>query len=288
MRATALGPDQLGEGLCWEGGSEALWRVDILAGLVHRSHRPLRARPSEQTTAFDGEVGFALPRRGGGMVVGVEQDLILVEPDGSRRRLLQLDEAPAIRFNDAACDAQGRLWAGTFARDRREGSAALYRVDPDGAIECVLEGLTISNGLGWLSGGNVLHHVDSPTQRLVAFDVDVERGRIGAPRIVAAFEPADGMPDGLCIDSQDGTWVALFGGSEIVRLGPEGNITARLSLPVPHVTNVCLGGSDGRDLFISTTRHRLAPAQLAGLPSAGYVFHDRADVGADPALPFAG
>jgi hypothetical protein len=46
-------------------------------------------------------------------------------------------------MNDAACDPQGRFWAGTTADDDRPGGGRLHRLDPDGHTEVVLDGLTV-------------------------------------------------------------------------------------------------------------------------------------------------
>ena len=287
LRELALGPDELGESIGWDGEDGSLLRVDILGGLVHRVADPLAPEPRSVSFSFEGEVGFALPRRDGGLVVAAELTIWLLDPDGSRRVLLELDDRPANRWNDAVCDARGRLWAGTMARDRRTGAAALYRIDPDGARERVLSELTISNGLGWL-GSQCLHFIDSPTQRVDARAGDPEAGRIVERHPFAEVAAADGMPDGLCVDAEGGTWVALFGGGRVVRFDRGGSRVEEIALPVPHPTNVCLGGADGRDVFITTARHRLSAEERGSLPAAGRVFHARSEVAGQPAFAFGG
>ncbi len=288
-RALALGPDELGEGIGWLAETQSLLRVDILRGLIHRVQGALTAEPVVETQSFEGEVGFALPRRSGGFVIGVEQRLELIAADGTRSLLLELDEPSDHRFNDAIGDALGRLWAGTFARERRRGAANLYRIDPDGSIELVLDGLTIANGLGWLDDGERLHFIDSPTQRVEVFDVDIAAGTLSGRRTLAEVPVEAGAPDGLCVDDQDGTWVALFGGGAVRRYSREGGLTEEVTLPVPHVTNVCLGGAELADLFITTTRHRLSDQERQQLPQAGRVFHAPVEVAAPGGLAaFAG
>jgi sugar lactone lactonase YvrE len=284
----SLGPDELGEGIGWHAARRELWRVDVLARRVHRTRRPLADLPAQTTDGFSGEVGFALPRRGGGMVVGVERQLWLVDDAGTRTLMLELDEPRANRWNDATCDPGGRLWAGTFARDGAAGAANLYRVDPDGAIERVLSSLTVSNGLGWLDGGERLHFVDSPAQQVEVFDVDTVAGTLSGRRVLAEIRAEDGAPDGLAVDVEGGTWVALFGGAAIRRYSCAGELEVEIRLPVPHVTNVCLGGDRGDELFATTTKHRLSGDERAALPDAGRVFHGSAPVAGTPLLTFAG
>ena len=61
---------------------------------------------------------------------------------------------------DGACDPQGRFWAGTMAYDEAPGADCLYRLELDGTCTRVLDGLTISNGIGWSPDGLPL-----PTRR---------------------------------------------------------------------------------------------------------------------------
>lgn len=288
IRELALGPDDLGESIGWDARDGTLVRVDVLAGLVHQVADPVTDAPGTKAVCFDGEVGFALPRREGGLVVGVERTVWVLDKDGSRRELLELDDRHANRWNDAICDAAGRLWAGTIARDARTGAAALYRVDPDGSCEVVLRGLTNSNGLGWNGTGSHLRFVDSPTQRIDALEIDVDRGCVTARRPLALIPDGAGMPDGLCIDSDDGIWVALFGGGRVVRYTEDGIASHELQLPVPHPTNLCIGGPTGQEMFISTARHRLTKHQRALWPMAGRVLYTECGIAARPTFAFAG
>jgi sugar lactone lactonase YvrE len=78
-------------------------------------------------------------------------------------------------MNDAACDPQGRLWAGTKTDDNHAGGGALYRLDHNGQTELMLSGLTISNGLGWSPDGGTMYLVDSGPRIIYAFTFDAER-----------------------------------------------------------------------------------------------------------------
>ena len=83
---------------------------------------------------------------------------------------------PGTRFNDGACDPQGRFWAGTLAEDHRPGAGALFRLDRDGHVEQVLDALTISNGLGWSPDGRTMYLVDSGPRVIHAFTLRRRRG----------------------------------------------------------------------------------------------------------------
>ncbi len=93
------------------------------------------------------------------------------------------------RFNDAAFDPAGRLWAGTMSTVRAPGRAALYRLSGEGDVVRAIAGATISNGLDWNRDFSVLYYVDSTTQRIDAIAFDLDRGRLGARRRFAVIEP---------------------------------------------------------------------------------------------------
>jgi sugar lactone lactonase YvrE len=281
-----LGHDELGECVRWLAGSEQLWRVDVRSGIAHRVQAPTSEVPQVSCDRFDGEIGFALPRSGGGFVAGVEQQLWAVDPDGSRELILELNEQRENRFNDATCDAQGRLWAGTFSPT--PGTANLYRIEPDGSSEVALGGLTISNGLGWLDGGTALAVIDTPTQRIDVVAVDIESGSLGKPETLVVINRDHGSPDGIWTDVEDGIWVALFGGGKIRRYDRTGRLDAELELPVPHVTSVCVSDDPAGELFATTARHRLDAAGRERYPLAGCVFHTNVQTAGQTTLPFQG
>ena len=66
-----------------------------------------------------------------------------------------------------------------------------------------------------------------------------------------------GGPDGLAIDSTGHVWVALWGGGRVICLSPAGELVAEVKVPAPHTSSIAFGGSDLRDLYITTARENL-------------------------------
>ena len=114
-------------------------------------------------------------------------------------------------MNDGACDPQGRFWAGTLADDHHDGGGALYRLERDGRTELMLDGLTISNGLGWSPDGDTMYLVDSGPRVIHAFAFDADRGTISAGRILITVSEDVGAPDGMTVDAAGDLWVAIYG-----------------------------------------------------------------------------
>jgi sugar lactone lactonase YvrE len=281
-----MADDLLGEGPHWNQRTGLLSRVDIHGGRL-RTCDPLTGAQTSQD--FEAPLSFAIPRRAGGYVMGLGLSVVLVDVDGSRRTLADLSETIADnRFNDAVCDRQGRLWAGTMSlkRPRATGEAALFRIDPDGAYERVLNGLTLSNGMDWPDDTTLLH-VDSDAYRIDRYIVDAE-GRLGDHTVFAETGMDDGLPDGLTIDDEGCIWVAFFGGGVVRRWDPSGTELMRVRLPITCASSVAFGGSDLGDLFVTTSRHRLTPEEAARQPLAGSVLRLRPGVRGRMGFDFAG
>jgi sugar lactone lactonase YvrE len=271
------GADELGESPVWLARERRLARVDI-AGRSIVIFDPRDG--AERRLPTDEPVGFVVPVRGGGLLAGVGRTLVRVDEDEAvAHRLAAVEpERPSNRFNDAACDARGRLWAGTMSSDREPGAAALYRVEAGGRPERALAGVTLSNGLDWDLDATRLYYVDSLTQRIDAIDFDVDRGRLGARRPFALIDAAHGLPDGLCVDAEGGVWVALFGGGAVRRYRADGTLDAHLELPVSHPTSLAFGGVELQDLYVTSAKHTLPPAERLRQPLAGSLLRLRVGV----------
>jgi len=120
-------------------------------------------------------------------------------------------------MNDGACDPQGRFWGGTLADDHHEGGGALYRLERDGRTELMLDGLTISNGLGWSPDGGTMYLVDSGPRVIHAFAFDAGHGTISAGRILLTVPGGAGAPDGMTVDTVGDLWVVIYGGGRVNR-----------------------------------------------------------------------
>jgi D-xylonolactonase len=277
IEIVAAGRDALGECPVWLPAAGLLQRVDITASAIVRLDVETGREERWET---DGHVGFALPAPHGALVAGVERRLVRHAGPGAPQTVIAEVERGLLdnRFNDAAFDPAGRLWAGTMSRLRNPGSAALYRVSADGAVELAIAGATISNGLDWNLDFTLLYYVDSTTQQIDAIAFDLDRGRLGARRRFAAVDPDDGLPDGLTVDADGGVWLALFGGAAVRRYLPDGTLDAEYRLPVSNPTSLAFGGADLSDLYVTSAKHRLSWEQLAREPLAGSVLRLRPGV----------
>jgi len=280
LRAGAL----LGEGPTWDEQSARLLWVDILAAELHSFDPATGQDPVLRTQQH---VGAAKPRAGGGLVANLRDGVGLYDSDGDFHWLADL-AVEGCRGNDAAVDAAGYLWAGTMRYDETAGGGRLYRVAPAGEVVTVLDGVAVSNGIGWSPDGRRMYYVDSPTRRVDLFDVDPGAGLVASRRTFLELAEVPGFPDGLAVDADGCIWVAFWDGGVVQRFTPTGQLDRRVEVPAARTTACAFGGPGLRDLYITTATAGLDAGQLASQPLAGSLFV-LADAGQGLASPsFAG
>ena len=290
-QAVAVTTEQtvLGEGVRWDERYGELLRVDILAGRVFRNLDddddglliPVR------TYDVPGTVGAIAPVDGeDGWILAAGRGFLHLRPDGSMRTVLGDVVDEGTRMNDAACDPQGRFWAGTLADDHREGGGALYRLDRSGRVEVVLRDLTISNGLGWSPDGRTMYLVDTGPREVHAFAFDGADGAISDGRVIVSVPEEIGAPDGMTVDASGDLWVAIYGGGRVHRYSPEGALREVLEVPAEQSTCCAFGGPDLRRLYVTTATENWTDAQRRAEPAAGVVYRFETDATGRPAEPF--
>ena len=278
---------EVGEGPVWDPTTGTLLWVDILSRLVHRYDRERGPLPPELMPL---DVGAAVPRRGGGLVLALQDGFWLQEPGGEPRPWVQVEaDDPGSRFNDGKCDPAGRFWAGTMEYSGADDRGALYRLDPDGTVTRRVTGVRISNGLAWAADARTMYYIDSFAWSVDAFDFDPDAGTVSGRRTAIAFERDGSVPDGMSIDAEGRLWVAFFGGSSVRRYDPAtGECQVRIELPAPNITSCAFGGPDLDELYITSAAAGHDAAGRAANPAAGGLFRIRPGVrGVAPDL-FAG
>ena len=259
----------LGEGPRWDGASKRLLWVDIEGRALHVFDP---ASGQDRAIPVWSRIGTAAWTTTPGVVlVALADRLALLDLAGeSVTTLVEIPHPGHMRLNDGACDSAGRFWVGSMALAETPGLAALYRY-ADGRLERLLDGVSLSNGIGWSPDGTRMYYIDSLTYQVDVFDYD---GELSERRRFAAVDRGAGTPDGLAVDDEGGVWVALHGGGAVRRYANDGVLDRVIDLPAANVTSCCFGGDDGHLLFITTA----APD--------GRVFVTDAGVGGPPAQPF--
>ena len=184
-----------------------------------------------------------------------------------------------VGFNDLTTDKAGRVYVGSLAFMVFGGGEAkpgnLVRIDLDGSIQVLSDGVMLTNGLGFSPDGKRLYHSDSRVGVRV-YDVAAD-GTVGPWRLFADL--GSGLPDGLKVAADGSIWVADAHGGRVAVFEPDGSHRMDVAVPIPMVTSLCFGGEDLRDLYIVTGSER-GPRE-----NCGTVFRTRVEVAGQPLAP---
>ncbi len=260
------------EGPRWRDGR--LWFSDFY------SHRVL-AMDNDGTTETICEV----PGQPSGLGWLPDGDMLVVSM--LDRRLLRLGPAGLVEHgnlsgiaggpcNDMVVSADGRAYVGNFGYERYQDdaprAAALARVDPDGTVSRVAEGLDFPNGSVITPDGGTLIIGETQGRCLTAWDIDAA-GALSNQRLWADL--GANSPDGICLDAEGAIWVADPRGKETLRVREGGEVTTRVSTG-EHGSYACmLGGADRRTLYILSN---LGSGPAAAAAKAGRIEAVRVDV----------
>ena len=252
---------ELGEGVTlFPDGS--LWWVDLLAGRTYRWHDGV----NEEGPVFPHEVAKVLPGAEHPVLIGREY----VQSWGPDREYLAPIASPSshMRGSDAAVLPDGSLVFGVVDLDLRPNRGSL-RWLRSGEVTTIVDEATIPNGIAVMPDGRSVVWTDSPTNRLDLFDIHERQGLVNR-RPFAHIPTELGVPDGLCVDTEGGVWVAMWGGGTVIRVTDDGLIDAEVTIGVPHVTSCAFDADDA--LIVTTASVALGPEDRQRFPGAGGLF----------------
>lgn len=196
---------QVGECPTWDDRNGRLLWTSIIDGQIHAL---TLATGEKRVWQFDGTVGSFGLCRSGRLVVALKSELVLFDPDnGSVTPLGRVDHAvPQMRLNDGKVGPDGAFWVGSMDdRPVKEPVGRLYRVDPNGRVDIVVDGVKVANGLAWDRAGTTMYFADSRGPWVDKWRFDPATGEAtGRSRFLEPDE-AMGRPDGGACDSDDCT-----------------------------------------------------------------------------------
>jgi sugar lactone lactonase YvrE len=214
---------------------------------------------SEVIAPGGGGSGWAVKRLADGRMVITGEELIRVEPDGSRVRHADLSRISPYGWSEITVDGRGNMYVNSINFDFADfgdilesgtspGKIAL--VTADGKAREVADDLAFPNGMVVTPDNTTLIVAESFARRLTAFDI-VADGSLSNRRMWA-----DVTGDGICLDAEGAVWcsdVGPDGGGVCLRVREGGEVADRIELD--RSCYACmLGGEDGRTLFMAVAK----------------------------------
>jgi len=253
---------EIGEGPLWHPIERQLYWSDIPNG------RLFRYDPTDGTheQCYQGRpVGGFTVQSDGSLLLFMDRGSVAVWRGGTLIEVIpEILAERSSRFNDVIADPRGRVFCGTMST--AESSGRLYRLDLDGSLQLLLDGVGCSNGMAFTRDSKGFYYTDSFAREIYYFDYNEEDGSISNQRVFARFKEGDGLPDGAALDSDGRLWSAMWDGACIVRLLPNGEIDKRIMLPTRKTSSLTFGGEGYADIYITTAggHSRVEDGPLAG------------------------
>jgi sugar lactone lactonase YvrE len=118
-----------------------------------------------------------------------------------------------------------------------------------------------------------MYYIDTVKLGVDRFDFDLESGKLSNKTKLITIDPSDGYPDGMTIDAEGMLWVAHWGGWQITRWDPSnGKKIGSIRMPASQITSICFGGTDFKQMYVTSARRGLSAEQLIKEPLAGSTF----------------
>ncbi len=255
---------EIGECPIWDEAEGRLYWTDITERKIWR-YDPAGGK-AEVFWSGDMQVGGLVVCEDGGLLLCTDKGVFKRSDDGGMLMLYDVGLEADERFNDAIADERGRVFAGTMKESCVEGR--LFRFEKGAEPVCLLEGLRISNGMGFSVGGEYFYHTDSVPGVIRRYRFDIDSGEISDGRIWCDSIQGEECPDGMTVDSEDCVWVVCWGGSRVVRLDGEGAIIDEVKMPAVQVSSLTFGGAEYKTLYV-TSAYKGAVDTESGKDSKG-------------------
>lgn len=160
--------------------------------------------------------------------------------------------------NDLVFDRTGGIWFTDLGKrfTRQRDHSGLYYVGSDGSqLHSAVYPAVSFNGVGLSADESVVYCNDTDTGKLWAFDIE-SPGRLlpfvpgGARGRVIGTVPGQQRLDSLAVEADGNICSATLFDGGITVFSPDGSLE-HIPFPDPMTTNICFGGSDMRDAYIT-------------------------------------
>jgi D-xylonolactonase len=243
---------QVGENPLWHSEAQSLFHVDIPAGNIY-SYTPA----TRSCTLFsNGPVTGGMTLQEDGSLLLFQDGRISVLTMHGQQQEVATGLCPSNdRFNDVIADPEGRVFAGMIG-----GNGRLVRIDIDGSITEICDGIVVPNGMGFTPDCRHMYFTDSTARKIYRFDYERRTGDLSNRRVFVTIPEDLGLPDGMTVDADGFVWTAIWFGGCVRRFAPDGSLEREVRLPVSQVSSVTFGGPLLESVYVTSAASAIGDA----------------------------
>ncbi len=240
-----------GESPVWDPVHQILYWTDALGAAIYFKS----TEQDHYSVLHSGHQVSALAlHNNGGLVLAGKTGLAVWEKGSIRALTSRAGDIEVNNLNEVIVDPSGRVFTGqeSFTEEGPYEPGYLFRIDPDGSVHVVEEGIHLSNGMGFSPDEKTFYLTDTIMRTIYAYDYSVESGQLSNRRKLIELKQEEGLPDGLSVDLQGNIWVAHWFGGKVSCFNPDGDHLNSFFLPAAQVSSLTFGGTGMDDLFVTT------------------------------------
>lgn len=268
----------LGEGLFWWEARQVLLWTDIQGSRLW-VHEP--ASNATRSWTLPDRLGSLAVCESGRLLLALAKGLYFADFNAEPGSMLETHFAAAVetsiastRVNDGRTDRAGNFVFGTMNENPDEAAiGSFYQFSAAAGLRRLdLGGVHIPNSICFSLDGRTMYFCDSSRRRIMQCDYDAASAAVDHVRTFVAFGEGPGTPDGSIVDADGCLWNAEWGAARVCRYTPDGRLDRAVATPAKNPTCPAFGGAGLDDLYVTSAREQMTPAELAVRPDAGGVY----------------
>lgn len=264
----------IGEGPIWNEKKSLLYYTNAMGNeicMIDVYTGDLSVRPTDidcAAFAFDTNNRLIVSRKDG---------VFYLNDDNTVEPLYDTNRYNIKNCNDMKVGPDGCIYVGTQSSKRlgvsSEIDGKLYRIEKNGKVNILLDGLILSNGLEWSMDEKRFYHTDSDTGIIKEYDFNKEEGTI---EFTGRYVNVSCV-DGFTINQNDFLYAACWGRGHIAIIDTAiMQITKFIEVPAKIPASCAFAGDDMQNLIVVTAS---LGADLQKDINAGYTFLKKMEAG---------
>ena len=244
---------QFTEGPLWHPDGYLIFS-DIPANTIYKWHpdsteSEVYLKPSGHSNglAMDTD-GRIIISQHAGRIAAFDGDSVVILADQYKGKRLNSPNDVVIKSDGSICFTDPPY--GVSNAEKEQDVNGVYRIAEDGSVELLYDELSRPNGIVFSPDEHTLYVNDSPTGRILSFDVTTD-GNLSLPSEFARVGPSDstGAADGMKVDKSGRLYSTGPGG--IYVFAPSGQQLGKITIPA-RATNLAWGRKGKNELFVTT------------------------------------